>query len=143
MLERARLRIAPRARAEEIDTAIAEGALVVDTRPSELRLRDGHIPGAVVVERNVLEWRLDPTSPHRLPKLDDKDRRVIVFCDEGYASSLAAESLLDLGLRHVTDLDGGFQAWAGWHRRQTPDIVGTDLDPEVQQAPRPPAPPAD
>jgi rhodanese-related sulfurtransferase len=59
----------------------------------------------------VLEWRLDPTSPHRLPDMDRADRRVIVVCDEGYASSLAAAALLDLGLTNVTDLEGGYQAW--------------------------------
>ncbi len=89
---------------------MTEGALLVDTRPEAQRRRDGHMPGAVVVERNVLEWRLDPSSPHRLAAMDDPRRRVIVVCDEGYASSLAAASLLDLGV-DATDLDGGFQAW--------------------------------
>ncbi len=101
--------------ARELDSALAEGALVIDTRPEQLRRRDGTIPGAVVVERNVLEWRLDPTSPHRLSKMDSVDQRVVVVCDEGYASSLAAASLLDLGLTNVTDLEGGYQAW----RRRT------------------------
>ena len=89
----------------------AQGALLVDTRPAELRGRDGEIPGAVIIERNVLEWRLDPTSEARIPEVRDHDVVVIVVCDEGYASSLAAASLLDLGLRRATDLDGGFQAW--------------------------------
>ena len=112
LLDAARARIAPRARAEDLEDHLASGALVVDTRPADLRQRDGDLPGAVVIERNVLEWRLDPTSPHRLPGMDDPDRKVIVVCDEGYASSLAAATLLDLGLTDVTDLDGGFQAWA-------------------------------
>jgi rhodanese-related sulfurtransferase len=111
LLLEARARIAPRVAASELDAAVAGGALVVDTRPAALRLRDGALPGAVVVERNVLEWRLDPTSPHRLKGMDALDRRVVVVCDEGYASSLSAASLKDLGLTNVTDLEGGFQAW--------------------------------
>jgi rhodanese-related sulfurtransferase len=110
-LEKARERIAPRATPEGLPSETAGGALVVDTRPEALRRRDGELPGSVVVERNVLEWRLDPTSPHRLPAMDGAGRRVIIVCDEGYASSLAAESLRDLGLTNVTDLEGGFQAW--------------------------------
>lgn len=95
------------------DAAIAhdDGALLIDTRPVELRERDGEIPGAHVIGRNVLEWRLDPESDHRIPEAVDHDVAVIVVCDEGYASSLAVASLLDLGLHHATDLDGGFQAW--------------------------------
>lgn len=89
----------------------AAGALVVDTRPVEQRDRDGELPGAVVIDRNVLEWRLDPTSPHRLPGADDAQRRIVVVCNEGYSSSLAARTLQDLGLPHATDLVGGFQAW--------------------------------
>lgn len=111
-----RNRIGPRLQAGELDDAIAEGALVVDTRPADLRRRDGEILGAAVVERNVLEWRLDPTSPHRLADMDDPARRVIVVCDEGYASSLAAAALLDLGLTNVTDLDGGYQAWRSYQQ---------------------------
>jgi rhodanese-related sulfurtransferase len=76
--------------------------------------------GAVVVERNVLEWRLDPTSPHRLAQMTDLAQAVVVVCDEGYASSLAAAALMDLGLTNVTDLDGGYQAWQ-FNRRQPPE----------------------
>jgi rhodanese-related sulfurtransferase len=111
ILAAARSRIAPRARPEDLAAALAAGALVVDTRATEFRQRDGDLPGALVVERNVLEWRLDPSSPHRLPDMDDPARQVIVVCDEGFASSLAAASLLDLGLTNVTDLEGGYQAW--------------------------------
>ncbi len=103
-----------RVQASELADELAAGALVVDTRPSELRGRDGHIGGAEVVERNVLEWRLDPSCPYRLPQMDDPGRRVIIVCDEGYASSLAAAALADLGLTNVTDLEGGFQAWWAW-----------------------------
>jgi len=110
-LAAARLRIGSRVNPGDLRAALAGGALVVDTRPSELRRRDGDLPGAVVIERNVLEWRLDPTCPHRIDGMDDPGRRVIVVCDEGYASSLAAASLRELGLTNVTDLAGGYQAW--------------------------------
>ena len=89
----------------------AAGALVIDTRPVEQRERDGTLPGALVVDRNVLEWRLDPTSAHRLPAITGLDQRIIVVCNEGYSSSLAAATLLDLGLHRATDLAGGYQAW--------------------------------
>jgi rhodanese-related sulfurtransferase len=88
------------------------GALLVDIRPEAQRGRFGDIPAAVVIERNVLEWRLDPTSPDRHPQVtDDPDRAVVVICQEGYASSLAAASLRAVGVRGATDLDGGFVAW--------------------------------
>jgi rhodanese-related sulfurtransferase len=90
--------------------AHAAGALLVDIRPVEVRRRDGEVPGAVVVDRNVLEWRLDPTSPHRLREMTSHARRVVVLCTEGYASSLAAATLRSLGL-DATDVDGGFVAW--------------------------------
>ena len=95
----------------EAAKAVEYGALLVDTRPLEQRRREGEIPGALLVERNVLEWRLDPTSNARLPEATDHDVVVIVVCSEGYSSSLAAASLQDLGLRHATDLIGGFIAW--------------------------------
>ncbi|MER5929257.1 rhodanese-like domain-containing protein [Streptomyces sp. NPDC002054] len=86
-------------------------ALLVDTRYQALRERDGLIPGALVVERNELEWRLDPSGSHRTPAATSHDLRWIVLCNEGYASSLAVESLHRLGLHRATDLVGGFQAW--------------------------------
>jgi rhodanese-related sulfurtransferase len=101
-------RLTPRQAAE----AVRRGALMVDTRPVEQRRRDGEIPGAVVVDRNVLEWRLDPTSPDRIPEVTGREQAVILVCNEGYASSLAAATLQRLGMRNATDLDGGFQAWA-------------------------------
>ena len=78
--------------------------------PIEQRLRDGELPGAIVIDRNVLEWRLDPTCPHHIPEASDARARIIVVCSEGYGSSLAAATLQDLGLRNATDLVGGFQA---------------------------------
>ncbi|WP_116214220.1 rhodanese-like domain-containing protein [Streptomyces olivoreticuli] len=89
----------------------AGGGLLVDIRYAALRERDGLVPGALVVERNELEWRLDPLSEHRATEATGHDLRVVVLCNEGYASSLAAASLRLLGLRHATDLIGGFQAW--------------------------------
>ena len=93
--------------------AAVEGgdAVLVDIRADSQRERDGVIPGARYIPRNVLEWRLDPASGHCDPALADLDRRVILVCDEGYQSSLAAATLQDLGLRRATDLEGGFQAW--------------------------------
>ena len=111
LLRRARSgldRVEPGSLAREM----ADGAVVVDTRPVEQRARDGELPGAIVVDRNVLEWRLDPTSPYRLPEAVDGDVRFIIVCNEGYSSSLAAATLRELGLRRATDLVGGFHAWA-------------------------------
>ncbi|MFJ9032359.1 rhodanese-like domain-containing protein [Streptomyces sp. NPDC102274] len=110
LLERVREdldRMEPREAAE----AAADGALLVDTRYAALRERDGLIPGALVVERNELEWRLDPQGSHRAREATSHDLRVVVICNEGYASSLAAVSLRQLGLHRATDLVGGFQAW--------------------------------
>jgi rhodanese-related sulfurtransferase len=87
-----------------------EGALIIDIRPHANRLAEGEIPGATVVERIVLEWRLDPTGDHRLPGITP-DAQVIIVCNEGYASSLAAADARRLGLRNATDVIGGFRAW--------------------------------
>ncbi|MFJ4806137.1 rhodanese-like domain-containing protein [Streptomyces murinus] len=96
---------------EAYDTARTGEALLVDIRYAALRERDGLIPGAVVVERNELEWRLDPRGSHRLPEATGHDLRIVLICNEGYASSLAAASLHQLGLHRATDLVGGFQSW--------------------------------
>jgi rhodanese-related sulfurtransferase len=90
--------------------AIRHGAVLVDIRPQAQRAAEGCVPGALHVERNLLEWRFDPRSDARLPEAA-YDVRVIVMCSAGYASSLAAASLQDLGLVNATDLDGGFVAW--------------------------------
>ncbi|HOZ57539.1 MAG TPA: rhodanese-like domain-containing protein [Nakamurella multipartita] len=118
LLARARDRL-DRVPPEGLAAEAAAGALVVDTRPVEQRERDGPLPGAIVVDRNVLEWRLDPTSAHRLPVATDHDRRIIVVCNEGYSSSLAAATLRDLGLHRATDLVGGYHAWRQ-HRAEQP-----------------------
>jgi rhodanese-related sulfurtransferase len=90
--------------------AVAAGAVLVDIRPAAQRAAEGEIPGALIVERNVLEWRFDPASAARLPQAG-YDLQVIIFCSEGYTSSLAAAALQDLGVRRATDLAGGFLAW--------------------------------
>jgi rhodanese-related sulfurtransferase len=120
VLARARSRISPRVAPADLDRCLQEGALIVDIRPNEQRSRDGEIDGAVIVERNVLEWRLDPTSPDRLADLNEPSRQVVIVCDEGYASSLAAAGLAELGLTNVTDLDGGYQAWRRRREEQAP-----------------------
>jgi rhodanese-related sulfurtransferase len=101
-------RLAPHEAAE----AMLGGALLIDTRPLDQRQRDGCIPGALVIDRNVLEWRLDPSSADRIDDMTHPDQVVMVICNEGYSSSLAAATLQRLGLRHACDVTGGFQAWA-------------------------------
>ena len=110
MLETARARL-DRVGPQRAAELAATGARLVDTRPQWQRDAEGTLPGALVIERNHLEWRLDPTSDARIPEATDHDVTWIVVCSEGYSSSLAAASLQDLGLRHATDLDGGFRAW--------------------------------
>jgi len=106
---RARLRrLSPRDAFE----AVAKGkAVLVDIRPSEQRAIEGSIKDALIVERNVLEWRFDPTCGARLPVATDHNLQMIIFCTQGYTSSLAAAALQDLGLWRATDIVGGFQAW--------------------------------
>jgi rhodanese-related sulfurtransferase len=91
--------------------ASRDGALLVDIRSESQRARDGHVPGSTHVPRNVLEWRLDPSSRWRDVALARRDALIVVFCDEGYQSSLAAATLNELGLDRATDMEGGFQAW--------------------------------
>jgi rhodanese-related sulfurtransferase len=110
LLERARAgldRVDPGRAAREVE----DGALLIDVRSESQRAQDGVVPGALYFPRNVLEWRCDPASDARDPRVGEPDRRVIVMCDEGYASSLAAANLQELGFERATDLDGGFQAW--------------------------------
>jgi rhodanese-related sulfurtransferase len=111
LLDAARQRLR-RVDPQEARDAIAAGAVLIDIRTERQRERDGVIPSAQFLPRNVLEWRLDPASGHSDPALsDDLDRHVILVCDEGYQSSLAAATLQDLGFSRATDLVGGFQAW--------------------------------
>ena len=91
---------------------VSAGAVLVDIRPAAQRRREGEVPGALVVERNVLEWRFDPASDARLPEATGYGVDVIVLCSEGYTSTLAADALRSLGLRRATDVVGGFAAWA-------------------------------
>ncbi len=110
MLEAARrnlVRLTP----EQAFVEQAEGAVLVDTRTLEQRRHAGDIPNALVIDRTVLEWRLDPSSADRIPQAVDRAVRVIVICAEGYSSSLAAASLQGLGLFNATDVIGGFKAW--------------------------------
>jgi rhodanese-related sulfurtransferase len=110
LVSRARRRI-DRTRPEDLADVVSAGGLVVDIRPASQRSDEGELPGALVIERNVLEWRLDPHGSHRLPEASGFDRPVVVVCSEGYASSLAAASLHQLGYRQATDLIGGYRAW--------------------------------
>jgi rhodanese-related sulfurtransferase len=111
MLATARERLVRVTPAEAL-AAASDGAVLVDIRPASQRAADGEIPRSWIIERNHLEWRLDPASSARLPWVTGYDHRIIVFCQEGYTSSLAAAALLDLGLSRSTDLIGGFAAWA-------------------------------
>jgi rhodanese-related sulfurtransferase len=99
-------------RLSAVDTfaAVRSGALLVDIRPAINRRIEGEIPGAIVIDRNVLEWRLDPASDARIPQAA-YDTWVVLFCNEGYASSLAAASLQELGIAAATDMIGGYRAW--------------------------------
>jgi rhodanese-related sulfurtransferase len=124
ILAEARTRLA-RLGPHEVLRAQADGAVLVDIRPVAQRTMSGQIPGAVAVERNVLEWRFDPASDARLP-IARHDLPVVVYCQEGYTSSLAAAALQDLGLVRATDLAGGISAWqaAGLPVEPAPETGG-------------------
>jgi rhodanese-related sulfurtransferase len=112
VLESARNRLR-RLAAGEVPAALRRGAVLVDIRPQAQRAREGEVPeslNALVIERNVLEWRCDPTSEARLPQAISDDVEWVVLCSEGYTSSLAAAALQDLGLHRATDVIGGYQA---------------------------------
>jgi rhodanese-related sulfurtransferase len=110
LLEEARAQI-ERYTAEEARSQQQQGAWLIDIRPIAQRSQYGAVPGALVIERNVLEWRLDPQCAHRLPEASSYERRVIILCQQGYASSMAAASVRSLGYAHVADVIGGFDAW--------------------------------
>ena len=111
LLSAARARIA-RIGPQEAARRVAAGAVLVDIRPAAQRAAEGEVPGAMAVERNVLEWRFDPASDARLDVATGFDVDVVVLCSEGYTSSLAADALRSLGLHRATDVIGGFSAWA-------------------------------
>lgn len=120
LLARARAAL-DRVQPADLAAEVAGGAVLVDIRPVEQRTRDGELPDAIVVDRNVLEWRLDPGSPTRLPVATGTEVRYVLVCNEGYSSSLAAATLRELGLHRATDLAGGYQAWAADHSRRQQD----------------------
>ena len=101
---------------DELEGIRAGGGLVVDIRPAAQRASEGELGFGLIVERNVLEWRFDLRGDHALPEVTGYDQPVVVVCSEGYASSLAAASLVDLGFRQAGDLDGGYKAWRRWHQ---------------------------
>jgi rhodanese-related sulfurtransferase len=115
------VRVTPR----EAYREVAGDGVLIDIRPAALRADEGEIPGSVVIERNHLEWRLDPASTARLPWVTGYDHRIIVICQEGYTSSLAAAALHDLGLQRATDVTGGFRAWAAAGLPSAPADAGT------------------
>ncbi|MCL2585364.1 MAG: rhodanese-like domain-containing protein [Streptosporangiales bacterium] len=104
---------------------MARGAVIVDIRPAHMRAEAGEVPGSWIIERNHLEWRLDPASGARLPWVSGHDHRIIVICAEGYTSSLAAAALQDLGFAAATDIDGGFAAWSRDGLPVAPASAGT------------------
>src|SRR3712207_2436024 len=118
----------PRMTPQELVAAAARGALVVDTRTESHRRAQGEFPGALVIDRTVLEWRLDPTSPWRIPEVTGPDLEVVVVCRQGYSSSLAAASLRAVGLPRATDLAGGVEAWlaAGSRWPREPPTSGSE-----------------
>jgi len=104
---------------------LAAGGVLIDIRPAAQRADEGEVPGSAVIERNHLEWRLDPCSEARLPWVSGYDHRVIVICQEGYTSSLAAAALQDLGLHRATDVIGGYWAWTAQGLPSAPASAGT------------------
>lgn len=96
--------------AQDVPRALADGALLVDIRPAAQRADEGEFPGALIIERNVLEWRADPASDAKIPEAVDHDVAWIIICSQGYTSSLAAAALQELGLHRATDVIGGYEA---------------------------------
>jgi rhodanese-related sulfurtransferase len=113
--------------AAEVPDAVKRGAVLVDIRPQAQRFREGELPGALVVERNVLEWRCDPTSEAKLPEAVGDDVEWVIVCSEGYTSSLAVAALLDIGLHRATDVIGGYHALAG--AGVLDRLAGASVDP--------------
>jgi rhodanese-related sulfurtransferase len=111
LLQEARALLPYRCTPAEMAKEINAGALVIDIRGDEQQRRDGLITGAMVIRRNVLEWRCDPASPWRHPSISHHRQKIILFCNEGYQSVLAAANLQQLGLTFATDMEGGFTGW--------------------------------
>jgi rhodanese-related sulfurtransferase len=126
----------------ETAQALAEGAVLIDIRPAAQRAEHGEIPGALIIERNVLEWRLDPRSSARLALATSYELQVIITCQEGYTSSLAAAALQELGLHRATDLAGGFAAWQAAGLPTTPAGLKTHAAHTAPTTHAGPAPPA-
>lgn len=118
---------------EEADAARSRGAVIVDTRPAAQREAEGELPFAIRIERNVLEWRLDPASDAALP-IASHDLEVIVLCQEGYSSSLAAAALKDLGIHRATDVIGGYAAWRAWLQQDASSADGPSEQPPQPQS---------
>lgn len=135
VLEDARAKLR-RLTADEVPEALRNGAYLVDIRPAAQRAAEGQVPEALVIERNVLEWRCDPTSDARLPQAVDDDVQWIILCSQGYTSSLAAAALQDLGLHRATDVIGGYQALAAVGELVEPAPL-TALSVGVQQGAEP------
>ena len=127
VLDAARTRLT-RIEATEVPAALDRGALLVDIRPAAQRAREGEVAAALVIERNVLEWRCDPTSDARLPEAVGDDVEWLILCSEGYTSSLAAAALQDLGLSRASDVVGGYQA-----------LKSTGVLPQLDSSPRQPS----
>ncbi len=125
LLLEARSRIR-RLQPEQAAARMRAGAVLVDIRPAAQRAEQGEVPGALVVERNVLEWRFDPASGARLPEVTGYDLEVVVLCSEGYTSSLATDALRTLGLTRAADVVGGYRAWVAAGLPTT----GASADPE-------------
>ena len=106
----------------ELEPIAAAGGLIVDIRPVAQRAEEGELPGALIIERNVLEWRLDPSGDHRVPQVEGYEQPVVVVCSEGYASSLAADTVRALGYTRAADLVGGYQAWLAWVAAGRPEV---------------------
>ena len=122
VLDAARARL-QRIEAVDVPDALQRGAILVDIRPGWQRAEEGDVPGALLIERNHLEWRCDPTSDARIPEAVGDDVEWVILCSEGYTSSLAAAALQELGISRATDVTGGYQAWKA---AGLPVTVGAD-----------------